>query len=528
MGQETSGRKPTDEQDAIISAVADPSTQNLMIEAYAGTGKSTTLQMAAPGVRTPALAVAFNKSIATDLKPRLPQNFTVKTFNGLGYGAWMRANPAIRRWDLDDRKLGKIISQIAKDRKLNLMGEEWDQARRLVSRAMQAGLTPGDIGTPLTPDNEFSWKELCDDLWIDSDSQPMMVDIAKEALERDIDLARQGTISFDDQIYCAACLGGSFARYPNVAVDEAQDLSPLNHHMLRQSLMPKGRLMAVGDSRQAIYAFRGADSESMGNLRALADYWTDRRLTLTFRCPKAVVARQQEHAPGYRAHASNVEGRFLHIRRPEEEVESWSGWTIADVQSARPEGRGSIVVLCRNNAPLMSLAFKCIRAGVGVVVVGRDIGKNLQALCKKIAPEDQTPADVLAAKIAEWMEHEEALARANDKEEKIAGIRDRGESLLACLEGSGARTAGELREIIKQLFEKVVGQLTLSTIHKAKGLEWDVVVHLDPWRIPSKYARKAAAEGDLSQLKQEWNLLYVCETRTKNVLINANLEDFNS
>ena len=52
------------------------------------------------------------------------------------------------------------------------------------------------------------------------------------------------------------------------------------------------------------------------------------------------------------------------------------------------------------------------------------------------------------------------------------------------------------------------------------------MLHLDPWRIPSKWAREAAREGDTAQLDQEWNLKYVAETRTKHTLLEANLKTF--
>ena len=63
------------------------------------------------------------------------------------------------------------------------------------------------------------------------------------------------------------------------------------------------------------------------------------------------------------------------------------------------------------------------------------------------------------------------------------------------------------------------------TGHKSKGGEWDVVYHLDPFRIPSKWARTAADLGDDSQLEQERNLRYVIETRAKQELYLVNLED---
>ena len=76
----------------------------------------------------------------------------------------------------------------------------------------------------------------------------------------------------------------------------------------------------------------------MESLRKLRQDWIDLPLTLTFRCPKAVVARQQEHAPGYRAAETNAEGQVLHLRARED------GWTWADIPP------GQTAVLCRNNA----------------------------------------------------------------------------------------------------------------------------------------------------------------------------------
>jgi hypothetical protein len=44
--------------------------------------------------------------------------------------------------------------------------------------------------------------------------------------------------------------------------------------------------------------------------------------------------------------------------------------------------------------------------------------------------------------------------------------------------------------------------------------------------MPSKSAREAALRGDDTDLQQEFNLKYVAETRTKNVLIHADIDDF--
>lgn len=509
---------PTDEQEAIISATSRP--DSLMIRAYAGAAKTTTLQLAAPRVKSPALALAFNKKIAEELKPRLPSQFVVRTLNGLGHLAWCRTIVASQSIKLDDRKLGKLVTEVSKARRAELSGSQWDQLRQLASGAMQAGLIPNNEGpNPLVLDTPEIWKEIASSIWIDRDDIELLTDLAREVLVESIKLARQGIISFDDQVYCPVVLGGGWPQFPVLFVDEAQDLSPLNHAMIRLASRADAKLVVVGDPRQAIYAFRGADSKSMDTLSELRADWTRLPLATTFRCPKSIVARQQSHAPGFRAWHSNIEGRVEVFESGE--GKGWDWYKLRAIQD------GPIAVLCRNNAPLMSLAFKLIRRGIGPVMLGRDIGKGLVGLTKKLSPRDETSAESVMAALRDWQDREESLARANQApDSKLDSIVDRAECIRAVLEGSDCRTAGELRAMLERLFARTGGQVTLSSIHRAKGLEWPVVLHLDPWRIPSKAAKAAAKRGDERALEQEWNLKYVCETRTKDVLVLANLEDF--
>lgn len=518
---------PTDEQQAVIDAVAMPDA-SVMVDAGAGCTKSSTLEMAAPKVKLPAMAVAFNKKIAMELKPRMPSNFDCKTFNGLGHQAVMRVvQPSLK---LEEKKVGKLITQVAKDRDIDLSSEQWDDVRKLVTGVMQVGITPQDRGTPLTGDTKEAWAEVAFDRWISPESFEFLYDIARDVLEQDIrQLEENGVISFDDQVYYSACIKGQFPQFPVVFVDESQDLSPLNHAMLAKSIRPDGRLVVVGDPKQAIYGFRGADTRSMKNLRKLRPEgaWQDRDLLITFRCPKLIVERQQRHYPGYRAWHTNPEGRIERIKPGENGITLDEGWSWRHVQAMLPHPQASIMVICRNNGPLLALAFGLIRSGVGCYMLGREMGKGLIALSRKLCPEDGATRDVCAGKIGEWMESECSLARANKQEEKVAGITDRGECLLAVID-SGCRDAGELRMMLSKLFSREAGQVMLSSGHKAKGLESDVVLHLDPWRIPSKYAREATKEGDDRQLVQEWNLKYVIETRTKHTYIEANLEDFSN
>lgn len=514
--------KPTDEQEAIREGAR--SRDSLMVSAYAGCAKTTTLELAASVIKNPALALAFNVSIKKEMAGRLPPNFEVKTMNGLGYGALRRALPNVAFGEPEPRKIGKIISAFAKEQKIELLSDQWDIAKQLTQRAMLAGVVPRDEGQmPLRPDNEATWVGLMWDLGIMEEDQDFFHHLAYNALLRNNEMVRNGVISFDDQVYYSTCVAGKFPQFPVMMVDEAQDLSPLNHAMLTLARRPDGRMIVVGDPKQAIYAFRGADSESMAKLRALRPSWSDFPLTLTFRCPKLIVDRQQGHAPGFRAAESNKPGAWADMGR-EDPKTFQREWTWEDVMAKVGLSR-SLAVICRNNSPLLSLAFKLLRRRVSVKMLGRDIGSGLIALSRKLFPEDFIDRDLMLGKLNEWEAHETALAMANDKQELADSILDRAESLRAVVNFAEVADAGRLREALRALFEREDGQVVLGTIHKAKGLEWDAVLHLDPWRIPSKWAREAAQHGDRTQLTQEMNLLYVCETRTRDLLLEANIKE---
>lgn len=530
---------PTPEQEAIIASACTPDL-NIMIQAFAGCAKSSTLTMICKKINPiPLIIVVFNRKNKLELEKLVPAWVQVKTLNGLGHQAWSKTIG--RRCEPDDRKLGKLVTSLAREWGLELTMDQWSAVRQLVSAAMTAGLIPKAADFPLqmdlgrkglVPDTEESWAAIADDNWIEID--PDLHRFARAILIESIKMAYQGAISFDDQIYCSAMLGGVFPQVPFLMVDEAQDLSPLNHIQVRKTA--KGRIIAVGDHHQAIYGWRGASHDSMNQIRALRPEWRDHQLSVTFRCPQSHVARAASHAIGFKAFASNPAGQiwdFRHALPPKPDAEPrpvtrddlqglhWTWDYVERLAAGRP-----ITILCRNNAPLLSMAFKLIRRGKGCQMLGRDIGKGLKALSEKILPDDKTPAPDCVRLIAAWADSQIALARANENLAKVDKITDQTECLQAVLESAEPKDAKALRAAIEALFDRTTGLVTLSTGHKFKGMECPVVIHLDPWRIPSKWAQEAARQGDDRTLVQEWNLNYVVETRSKDVLILANKDDF--
>lgn len=520
---------PTNEQQAILDCFAH-TKQNIIIDARAGCAKTTTLEMlgqcmVAQRDESPVLALAFNVRIKEELEKRFPKNVSVMTMNGLGHRAWGKAIG--KRLTLEEKKLGSIITGLFREHDVQGPSELWDSCRRLAQSAMMRGVVPRQFpNKSLLPDSEETYYDIAEAEWLEV--TPIIVDIARAAVLENVKQAFSGVISYDDQIYMSALFNGVFPRFPLLLVDEAQDLSPLNHIQVRKAAGE--RLVVVGDKLQSIYAFRGADTDSFGKLQALRpeETWTHLPLHTTFRCPHKVVERQQEHAPGFVAFPSNEEGRVVHLRGDPNYGEDGWNWRQLEVLIGQLPAKGApptIAVICRNNAPLLGMAFRLIRQGVGCKMLGRDIGKGLIVLAKKLVPLDDIPATECARLIEEWRQGQISVLMANGKEEKIAGVEDRAACLQAVIE-SGAHDAGEVRQRLESLFARNVGQVTLSTIHRVKGFEYDLVLHLDPWRIPSRHAREHAEKGNHALLQQEMNLRYVGETRTKHTLVMASLENF--
>lgn len=513
--------KPTNQQASIIAFIGDESETSLVVDARAGVGKTKTIELASYGIHSchRTLAVAFNKKIATELEQRLAEHIDCKTMNALGHRAWM--NAVNSRISLDTDKMYNILNRTIPHDLFDEAGDRADEIStclKMCRFAKSGGLVPrgatlGKKG-PI-PDNEDEWEEMAEANMLDLSD--FTIDLCRKALLESIKQAFSGTIDFDDQIYMSVLFGGVFPKYHTVIVDEAQDLSVLNHMML-EKLRPT-RLIAVGDPYQAIYGFRGATSNSIQQLSNRFNIETWLPLTASFRVSKAVASRQTRWVPDFSAHESTLAGHVESWpKKADDQSAHHSQWNLDEV----PDGGA---ILCRNNAPLMRMAFALIKANRKVTVLGRDIGLNMANSLKKICKKQMDlGGEAMQVAVSNWRKDE--LEKVQGKESRMALVTDRAESLSILIEASGGKSLGHTCDWIINLFgDKTTNGVTLSSGHRAKGLEWNWVMHLDPWRVPSKHARKAADAGNPFPLEQENNLRYVIETRTKDLLVLANLED---
>jgi len=265
---------------------------------------------------------------------------------------------------------------------------------------------------------------------------------------------------------------------------------------------PSGRLLAVGDPKQAIYGFRGADSSAMAMMKD--EFGCEELpLTVSYRCPKKVVEKAQTIVPYIEASETAPEGLVV-----------YNPGTVDDTGKFRPQPfRPTDAVLCRNTAPLVGLAYRLIGKSIGCRILGRDIGAGLVALIKKL---NARGIDSMLEKMAEYEKREIDRLMSRDMNSQAEAVKDKVtciEIIVASLPETN-RTIPALISSIQALFDdKANGVLTLCTVHKSKGLEWERVYILDAGKyMPSKWARRPW------QKEQELNLMYVAYTRAQQEL----------
>lgn len=494
----------TQEQEDFLYAI-EHTHDNLALKARAGTGKTYSLVKGCESIPSfeDTLAIAFNKSNADELRDRMPSHIQCATFNSVGHRAW-QYHIGSKRLILKSNKIGQIVTSFCKeDERLR---DHWIDIRDLLNKARLVGLVPNTFKyngrlTPMIKDTDEVWDTLIYEFDLKC---PAYYDVYRTMLSRSIELALEGEIDFDDQIYLPCVFPVSMKRYDNILVDEFQDTSPLQHYFISKMVDSSTRLIIVGDDRQAIYLWRGAASNAMD---IIIDKYQMSVLPLTtsFRCPKAVIELAQRDVPDINATAEAKDGEVLNL----------PDWSFRDIEA------GS-TILCRNVAPLVKTAYRLIRNGIPAKMVGRDIGQGLVTLIKRLVKDSVVATPDFIELLYEWQDAEIEIARAKKANYKEDMIRDKAESIVAVIEYSHAKDTRGLMSAIEELFNREDnGSVLLSTIHRSKGFEWDTVYILDQHLIPSKYAKAAVKrdpERGRDQMQQEYNVRYVGVTRSKDKL----------
>jgi DNA helicase-2/ATP-dependent DNA helicase PcrA len=485
-------------QQAIYQAVQFTKS-NLVVKSTAGSGKTTT------GVKATTLVpfdrravfIAFNKHTVKELKERLDERIDCFTIHSIGARSIhacyneVRVNvdkqlnyikPLFER-EKDHKKKWKKIYEV--DKLMSLVRATLTELtiEKVKELGEKHNLYPEDeiiLSTITATRNLYNYNQDTERNGIEIDFQDM---ISLPALRKDIRVPQ----------------------YDYVFVDEAQDCSALDQKLIERIIKPiKGRLIAFGDDKQAIYQFRGSDINSF-------DYFKNRPntvelpLTVSYRCGKEIVNKAREVY---------------------KDIEPWEKAIQGEVSETDnlDEVKDGDMVLCRNLRPLVDAFLQLIEMGKRSVIVGKDLEKGLVNLISQL--DDSQGVNEIKEELDRQME----LLKQQLKQKNVTNFTLNPKVLLLeekinviNLLSSSCNNVGEVIAKLESIFSDDIDQapIKLMTIHKAKGMESDNVFLIEEYEnkalIPSKYAVTK------DQLTQEENLRFVAYTRAKKRLVLVDL-----
>ncbi|HET6964494.1 MAG TPA: ATP-dependent helicase [Acidimicrobiales bacterium] len=341
---------------------------------------------------------------------------------------------------------------------------------------------------------------------------------------------RRGLVDFDDLLSrCADAIetdpefaGAQRWRWRHVYVDEFQDLNPLQHRLLLAWLGTSTDLCVVGDPNQAIYGWNGADP---GLLASFTSRWPGAevlRLDANHRSTDQIVrAAAAVLGPGGER-LSGVDRQGLPpVVRGFESDRAEAGGVAAALVAAHRDGRpwSAMAVLTRTNAQLVAMQDALSAAGVpwwsaasAALLDDPSVRDFLAGQRAAIRAGMVRPLRTALADLEEMIA--EADPRRPGSEEAVAALTallETGTGLAASRpEASVADWLAWLPTTVKDRSDRTgsTDTVTLSSFHRAKGLEWNLV-----WVAGVEEGLVPMGRSSGPALEEERRLLYVALTR---------------
>ena len=483
---------------------------NLVVEASAGAGKTYTLMKCVeeiPGDKSILLS-AFNRDIANVLKRKAKDmfNVNVSTLHSLGLQMLQRNFPD-ESLILDEFKYKSYLNTNIKTlSSINTYSLSKREFARYISN-IEAFINFGRCYLCETvKDLEFIEDRY--DITPIADEKEVALDILEYGKHNLSQIDYTDMIWLPNVLFCKP-LG---MQYDWIILDEAQDLSVCQREIVLKCRKINTRMLFVGDGNQCVYAFSSSDPESFKKLKELPNT-TSLPLSISYRCAKNIVDFAQKIVPTIEANNNGKEGEVKY-----------------DV--GLDEIEDGDMVLCRNNAPLMQVYVDFIKQGKKCFIRGKDIGLNLKNMVKRTGIEalnKNLQEDGVFVRLydAVFDMINELVCKYNisySDAVESASVSNRLDMIKALeILSDDINTSNELIEKISNIFsDRKKGGISLSTIHKAKGLEANNVYIACRHLMPSSKAKKDW------EIRQEYNLMYVAYTRAKNVLGFIDDKEFES
>lgn len=468
---------------------------NAVINALAGSGKTSTIVNAVKLIPSTcnALFIAFNKEIVKELEKKLEgvKNVQVKTLHSLGF--LMIQRNLGTNIEIDEYKYRTFIKKNIKQ----LSSADFDKmTTKLIQQYTDNVIQLCDLGRYNLAQCE---KDL---LQVSARHDIPIIDDECNAVLNVLKWGKENTTSIDftDMVWLPyeLTLNPIGLQYDYIFIDECQDLNAAQRELFLRCFRRGTRFIAVGDKKQAIYSFAGADAKSFAKLQSLPNT-TTLPLPISYRCPKKVVNLANQFVDTMECREGAPDGEIVH------------NVSIKDIHDGD-------MVLCRTKMPLIKLYMRYLRMGVKSHVRGQDIGLNLLRMVDKteqIMLNVSLQKDGVFARLYDDLFEERnrlMIKRGMDLEDATLSnqIMNKYDSIKALeILAEGLTSARDLHDRIENVFAESADGVCLSTIHKAKGLEANNVYILCKTLMPSRLATQDWEK------EQEQNLMYVAYTRAK-------------
>ena len=536
--------KPSTYQQDILDFFLNNPQSNMLVNALAGSGKSTTACMLSEHSKTSDLYIAFNASVVEEFKKKIKNPKTkVMTMHSLAYSIMLYnveqeskdsgeklkgfgSQRSKRTVSLDNFKPHKILDEEITKR----YGRYIEFAKRVflkdnyVNLYNLCRLTLTDMSSNKDVSRLINDHVLFLYYGDEGYSAPDISEITSTLKILDTkskqQFETQGVIDFTDMLWITFNKlkydnweVPYWALYTNIYCDEVQDFSNIQLNFLKFIKRTKGRYVFIGDFHQAIYNFAGANAQAFNQIPKMFAPVETFDLPICYRCAKSHLSRvNREYGipilPCDNAPMGFVKtidkNKISEYAKAGDMVISRKNKWIAEV----------VLDLARNGTPIFIEDKEMVEAIKRQILSSKctSVGTLEKFLQKVISNYNKKLFEIVSKNAREGgheEEHLEAVAEANSKIDNTSFLL---EILKSYLENhASSDSVSKFSNFIDKLLNTTPSPncVRLCSIHKAKGLEATNVFVLNEAKI--NYDFRNSKEQNI----QEKNLSYIATTRAK-------------